>query len=93
MRLLSYNQPSSAPVPKVQAVAGAGAVITAIVTLLALMGVIVPESVSQAAEGAVVALFVVISALQTILTFAAGYFKKDVKPAEAVKIIKEEGEE
>lgn len=32
----------------------------------------------------------IVSAVQTIFTFAVAYFKKDKKPAEAVKIIEAE---
>ena len=63
-----------------QAVGYAGGGVAAVVTLLALFGVIVPDDVGQAAEAGITALFVVISAVQAILTFAAGYFKKNEKP-------------
>lgn len=89
--LKTYDQPSLAPVPKVLAVAGAGAAITALVTLLALSGIIVPESVSQAAEEGVVAMMVFVSAVQAVLTFVAGYFKKDAKPTSVVKEIQSKG--
>lgn len=88
MRLVEYEQPTSLPVPKVQATAISGVVITAIVTVLASTGVIVPDSVSSAAVGVVSALVFIISALQTVITFVAAYLKKDKKPAAAVEAIK-----
>ena len=88
MKLVEYEQPTSLPVPKVQATAIAGTVVTAVVTLLALTGVIVPDSVSQAAVGVVSALVFIVSALQTIITFAAAYFKKDKKTPQAIDAIK-----
>lgn len=81
MKLVEYNQPTSVPVPKVAATGIAGVIITAIVTVLALTGVIVPDSVSSAAVGAVSAIVVVVSSLQTIVTFVSAYLKKDKKPA------------
>lgn len=89
MQVREYEQPSNAPVPKVAAVGQAGTAIGAIVTLLALTGVIVPEGLSQQAEMAVQAAFVIISFGQSLLTFLAGYFKKDAKPAPVVQEIKE----
>ncbi len=85
-----YSQPTSAPVPKMQAVAAASAAITIIVAVLAVFGIIVPPGVSEQASAGIGALFVIISAVQGIVAFIAGYIKKDVKPAEAVKIIKED---
>lgn len=90
MRLVEYEQPTSLPVPKVAATGVAGVIVTAVVTVLALTGVIVPDSVSQAAVGVVSALVFIVSALQTIITFVAAYTKKDKKPAAAVEIIKTE---
>lgn len=88
-KVIEYNQPTSLPVPKVAAVGIAGVIVTAIVALLAAFGIIVPDNVSQAATGAVAGIIFVISAIQTIVTFAAGYYKKDAKPVEAVKEIVE----
>lgn len=70
------NQDSNKPVPKVAAVGQAGGAIAAIVTLLALTGVIVPEGLSEQAEDAVQAVLVVVSFLQALMQFAAGYFKQ-----------------
>lgn len=79
--LIEYEQPSSAPVPKVAAVGVAGSVVTAILLLGTLFGVkLEPELVNQAVVG--------VSALVTLVTFLAGYFKKDAKPAKVVKAIK-----
>jgi hypothetical protein len=88
MKLIEYEQPTSLPVPKVAAVAAAGTIVTGIVSVLAISGVIVPDSVSQAAVNAVAAAMIALSALQTLITFAAGYFKKDAKPAPVVDEIK-----
>jgi hypothetical protein len=70
------NQDSNKPVPKVAAVGQAGVAIGAIVTLLALMGIIVPEGLSAQAEGAVTAVLIIVSFGQALLQFLAGYFKK-----------------
>lgn len=81
--LVKYNQPSSAPVPKVQAVGIAGGVVTLILLIGTLFGIqFQPDQVNQAVVG--------ISALVSIITFLAGYWKKDSKPPEAVEIIKEQ---
>jgi hypothetical protein len=71
------NQPTAAPTQKMQAVGAAGAGVAAVVTLLAIFGVIVPEDVSKSAEGGIAALFVLVSAVQAVVTFAAGYLKKN----------------
>lgn len=42
MKLIEYNQPTNLPVPKVAAAGIAGVIVTAIVTVLAMAGVIVP---------------------------------------------------
>ncbi len=55
--------------PKVGAAGKAGVAITAIVGLLSLVGVIVPEDVSDAALTAFVA-------GTTVVTFIAGYWKR-----------------
>lgn len=84
-QLQAYEQPTSAPVPKIQAVGVVGGAVAAVVTLLALFGVIIPDNLSAQATGAITALFIVISFVQAAITFIAGYLKKDAKPAEAVK--------
>jgi hypothetical protein len=88
MKLITYEQPTSAPVPKVTAVGVTGLIVSAIVSILALTGVIVPEGVSDAAVQAVAGIVTVVSLVQTIVTFITGYLKKDVKSEQAVKIIK-----
>lgn len=70
------NQDTNKPVPKVAAVGQAGVAIGAIVTLLALTGVIIPESLSSSAEAAVKAVLVIVTFGQALLQFLAGYFKK-----------------
>lgn len=87
-----YEQPTSVPVPKVAAVGIAGVVVTALVSMLAAFGILVPDNVSTAATGAVAGVVIVISALQTIITFVAGYLKKDAKPVEAIKAIQADAE-
>ena len=88
MKLIEYEQPTSLPVPKVAAAGIAGVIVTAVVTILALSGIIVPDNVSQAAVNAVTAVVFLVSAVQTVVTFAAAYFKKDAKPAPVVDEIK-----
>ena len=66
-------------------------IVTAVVTVLALSGIIVPDNVSQAAVNAVSAVVFLVSAVQTVVTFAAAYLKKDAKPPAAVEEIKRAG--
>lgn len=91
MRVTTYDQPTGAPVPKMVAVGSAGAIITLLVTVLAAFGIIIPDDVSGSATAGIAAVMVIVSSAQTVLSFLAGYFKKDAKPVEAVKIIEEEG--
>lgn len=93
VKQVEYEQPTSKEVPKIAAVRNAGVAITAIVTLLALTGIVVPDNISEAAQDGVAAFMVIIAAGQAILTWAAGYWKKDVKPAGAVNIIKSQSPE
>jgi hypothetical protein len=88
MKLIEYEQPTSLPVPKVAAAGIAGVIVTAVVTVLALSGIIVPGNVSQAAVNAISAIVFLVSAVQTVVTFAAAYFKKGAKPAPVVDEIK-----
>lgn len=63
------DQKSNVPVAKVQAVGWAGGVTTLILTVMTLLGINIPEDmVNQAVIG--------ISALVSIVTFLAGYFKR-----------------
>lgn len=87
MEEIKYNQPSNKPIPKVVAVGQAGAVLTALFTLLAVTGVTVPEDVSEATQNTIVALSIAIPAIQTIVLFIAGYIKRDKKSVEAVAVI------
>lgn len=64
------NQPTAAPTAKMTAVGLAGAIVTLVGAVCAMFGVQVPENVSGA-------LLVLIPALVTTVTFAAGYFKKE----------------
>lgn len=63
--------PDRTPVPKMQAVAVAGALITAIVGICAAAGIVIPEEVSDAA-------LVAVTAIASVVTFVAGYLKKNV---------------
>lgn len=90
--MIEYDQPTPALVPKMKAVATTSGVIAAIVTLLTLVGVTIPNGLDQQANVAVGAVIVIISFVQAVAPVAAGYFKKDAKPAEAVKIIKSSGD-
>jgi hypothetical protein len=71
-----YTQPTAVPTAKVKAVGYTGGLVAAIVTILAVFGVIVPDDLSAQAEGAVTALFIVISFAQALAQFIAGYMKK-----------------
>ncbi len=64
------NQPTAAPTAKMTAVGVSGAIVTLVGALCAMFGVQVPENVSGA-------LLVLVPAAVTIVTFAAGYFKKE----------------
>lgn len=75
----TVNQPTLTPTPKVAAVGTAGGAVAAIVTLLAVAGVIVPSGLSDQASAAVAAILIVVSFAQALIQFAAGYMKKDKK--------------
>lgn len=78
MRLVSYNQPSSAPTPKVAAVGVAGAGTVLLVYIVkTVFNLDIPAEVA--------------SAVTVLLGFGAGYFTKDVKPVEAVEVITKQG--
>lgn len=63
------NQSTNVPVPKVQAVGWAGSIVTLILLLGTVLGIDIPaDKVNEAVIG--------ISALVSIVTFLAGYFKK-----------------
>lgn len=72
----TYNQPTAAPTAKVAAVGGAGAVIALVVTLLAYMGVIVPDGLSEQATAAVAGVIAIVTFVQAAVQFFAGYIKK-----------------
>lgn len=81
---IPYDQPTSSPTPKVAAVGATGAIVTALVFVLARFNIVVPQEISDA----VVTLVVAASAL---LQFLAGYLKRDEKPPTVVQeIIKED---
>lgn len=63
------DQKTAVPVPKVQAVGWAGSAVTLVLLVGTLLGIDIPEDkVNEVMVG--------ISALVTIVTFLAGYFKK-----------------
>lgn len=63
------NQSSNKPVPKVAAVGQAGSIVTLILLIGTLLGVEIPaDKVNEVVVG--------ISALVSLITFAAGYFKQ-----------------
>jgi hypothetical protein len=64
------NQDSNVPVKKVQAVGWAGAATTLILAVMTLLGINIPEDMVNEA-------IIAISALVSIVTFLAGYFKKN----------------
>ncbi len=89
-QVIEYEQPTSAPVPKVAAVGKANAIstgIAAVVTLLAITGIIVPDDISANAVAAITGAVTLYSLLQSIYSYASGYFKKDAKAPEAVRAI------
>lgn len=77
-----YDQPSAAPTPKMTAVGMAGVIVTLVIGLANLFGIVIPEEVTGAA-------LTVVSGLVTVITFVAGYMKRDKKPVEAIPIITE----
>jgi hypothetical protein len=86
--LREYDQPTTAPVPKVAAVGQVGAAITAFVTLLALTGIIIPDGLAKQAEAAIQSTLVIVTFLQALIQFLAGYLKRDAKPFPVVQEIK-----
>jgi len=74
-----YQQPSKAPVPKVQAVGVTGLILTAVVVVASALGVQLPvnfqDNITQILAGGV--------ALVSLVHFAAAYFTHDKKPAVA----------
>lgn len=72
----TYNQPTAAPTAKVSAVGVAGVVIAALVSILTAFGVTLPDGLPEQANNTVTAIIVVITFVQAVITFLAGYFKK-----------------
>lgn len=78
MRTVPYNQPTSAPTPKMAAVGISGAITVVLVYLVeALLDIEMPAEVA--------------SALTIIVGFVAGYMTKDQKPPVAAQIIRNSG--
>jgi hypothetical protein len=64
------NQPTNTPTLKVQAVGVTGTMVTVVLLVASIFGLELPaESVNEVAVG--------VSALVTLVTFVAGYFKKN----------------
>lgn len=72
-----YDQPTLNPTPKIKAVGIAGLIVPAVVAVLAAFGVILPDGLSTQVEAAITAILVVVSAVQAVIQFAAGYLKRD----------------
>lgn len=79
METIKYNQPTSAPTPKISAVGGASIVIGAIVAILTAFGVTIPDGLPAQAEQAVAAVILIVTFVQGLLPWLAGYFKKSEK--------------
>lgn len=63
------NQDTNIPVPKMQAVAWSGSIVTLILLVGTMLGIDIPaDKVNEAVVG--------IAALVSLVTFVAGYFKK-----------------
>lgn len=77
MKTITYDQPSSAPTPKVAA-AGIGGALSVILIYLVrvLLNTELPAEVA--------------ASVATVLAFGAGYLKKDERPVEVVETIKKE---
>lgn len=71
---MDITQPTAQPTAKMTAVGGAGALVLALVTILTVFGVTVPENV----QGAVITL---ITAAAVIIPFVAGYVKRESLPS------------
>jgi len=73
------DQPTAAPTAKVAAVGIAGIVaviVPLIVTLLAAFGIIIPEGLTAQLIASASAIVTIYAAVQAIVQFAAGYFKR-----------------
>lgn len=65
----TYDQPTLKPTAKVAAVGTAGVAVTLILVVASLFGITIPaDTVNDAVIG--------VSAIVTLVTFVAGYFKK-----------------
>lgn len=64
------NQPTSEPTEKMKAVGAAGSIVTIVLLVGSILGVTLPaESVNAVAVG--------VSALVSLVTFVAGYYRKN----------------
>ena len=77
MQQVPYTQPTPAPTPKMAAVGISGSLTVIVVYALeAILDMSIPAEVA--------------TALTALILFAAGYFTRDRKPAEAIPIIRGE---
>jgi len=72
----TYAQPNLKPTAKVAAVGTAGVIITLLVALLGMTGIVVPEGLTEQASQAFASVLVIVSFVQTVVTFVSGYIKK-----------------
>ena len=81
---VKYDQPTSAPTPKVAAAGISGLVVTALVLIAGAAGVTLPANF----EDNIVQVVAGVTALTTLINFVVAYFKRDKKSAETVRVIK-----
>lgn len=77
--LKKYDQPTAAPTAKISAVGGASIVIGAIVAILTAFGVTLPDNLPDQAEQAVAAVILLVTFIQGLVPWLAGYLKKSEK--------------
>jgi predicted membrane-bound spermidine synthase len=80
----TYNQPTPKPTAKIAAVGYAGAITTIIplvVIVLNSLGAtgLDPDALSTGVINTVAAIVTIYNAVSALITFAAGYFKREVK--------------
>ncbi len=72
---VAYDQVDNTPVPKMQAAGIAGSITVVLIFILGQIDFEVPPEVA--------------SAVTVIISFLAGYFRRDEKPVEVVQVLKE----
>lgn len=85
-KVVSYDQPTSAPTPKVASVGVSGAIVTVVVLIASMLGVELPKDVQDNIAGLVAG----VVALTSLVNFVVAYYKRDAKPLSAVKAIQGE---